>query len=108
MQHPAVVAISAKEETGIDHLKLLIDRVLWDHGPPAKDEVLITNLRHKEALTRSIEYCENLISGLTEEVSPEFLTLETRQALGELGRIVGADVTEDILSAIFSKFCIGK
>jgi tRNA modification GTPase len=108
LQHPAVIAISAKEETGIDGLKLLIDKVLWDHGPPAKDEVLITNLRHKEAVTRSIEYCENLIAGLTGDVSPEFLTLETRQALGELGKIVGADVTEDILSAIFSKFCIGK
>jgi tRNA modification GTPase len=59
-------------------------------------------------LTRAIEYCNNLVDGLKTGVSPEFLTLESRQALGELGKIVGADVTEDILSAIFSKFCIGK
>lgn len=108
LSHPHVVAISAKEETGIDTLKATIDRVIWDHGPPAKDEIMITNLRHKESLTRAIEYCNNLVDGLKTGVSPEFLTLESRQALGELGKIVGADVTEDILSAIFSKFCIGK
>lgn len=108
IDHPHVVHISAKEDQGIDKLKAMIDQVIWDHGPPSKDEILITNLRHKEALTRSIEYCNNLIQGLQGGVSPEFLTLESRQTLGELGKIVGADVTEDILSAIFSKFCIGK
>ncbi len=106
--YPHVVSISAKEERGIDELKSMIDQVIWDHGPPAKDEIMITNLRHKESLTRAIEYCNNLIDGLKTGVSPEFLTLESRQALGELGKIVGADITEDILSAIFSKFCIGK
>ena len=108
IEHAAVVKISAKEERGIEELKALIDQVIWDHGPPAKDEMIITNLRHKEALTRAIEYCRNLIVGLETEVSPEFLTLEIRQLLGELGKVVGADVSEDILSAIFSKFCIGK
>ncbi len=108
LDHPAVVQISAKQEQGIDALKTLIDKVIWDHGPPAKDETIITNLRHKEALTLAIEYCQNLINGLKTDVSPEFLTLEIRQTLGELGKIVGADISEDILSAIFSKFCIGK
>lgn len=108
VDHPHVVSISAKEEQGMDELKNMIDQVIWDHGPPAKDEIMITNLRHKEALTRTIEYCNNLIDGLKTGISPEFLTLESRQALGELGKVVGADVTEDILSAIFSKFCIGK
>ncbi|WP_410053482.1 hypothetical protein, partial [Enterococcus sp. 2CBP] len=41
-------------------------------------------------------------------VSPEFLTLDMRQCLSELGKIMGTNITEDILSAIFSKFCIGK
>lgn len=108
IDHPAVVKISAREEQGIEALKSLIDQVIWDHGPPAKDEMIITNLRHKEALTQAIKYCQNLIKGLQTDVSPEFLTLEIRQLLGELGKVVGADVTEDILSAIFSKFCIGK
>jgi tRNA modification GTPase len=48
------------------------------------------------------------MEGLIQEISPEFLTADLRGALVELGRIIGTDVGEDILSSIFSQFCIGK
>ncbi len=105
---PNVVLVSAKEKTGLDLLRYTIDRVIWEHGPPSREEVLITNVRHKEALANAIEACHQLIRGLKDEVSPEFLAADMRHCLGQLGRIIGSDVTEDILSAIFSKFCVGK
>jgi len=51
---------------------------------------------------------ETLIDGLRSEVSPEFLAADMRKTLSELGTVIGFDITEDILSAIFSKFCVGK
>lgn len=105
---PHVVALSAKEKTGLEDLRQMIDQVIWKDGPPSREEVLITNLRHKEALSNAIKRCRSLISGLQSNVSPEFLSLEIRQALNSLGTILGTDVTEDVLSAIFSTFCIGK
>jgi len=106
MQH--VAHVSAKEKIGLDALRSLIDKVIWEKGAPSKEEVIITNLRHKEALENCFEACQAVIQGLRDGTSPEFLTLDMRKSLSELGTIIGTSVTDDILSAIFSKFCIGK
>lgn len=108
LQFPHVVSISAKERIGLDQLRQKIDTVIWADGPPAKDEILITSARHQEALCSAITASNAVIQGLRNEASPEFLTIDIRQCLTELGRIIGTNITEDILSAIFSKFCIGK
>lgn len=108
LDFPHIVSISAKEKIGLEALRKKIDEVIWEHGPPARDEVLITNVRHKEALKEAINCCQAVIDGLRMGVSPEFLSFEMRQCLRALGTIIGTNITEDILSAIFSKFCIGK
>lgn len=102
------VRVSAKEKSGLDQLRQAIDKVIWEHGPPSKEETLITNVRHKEALAHAVTACRAVIHGLHHGVSPEFLAADMRACLQELARILGTDVTEDILSAIFSKFCVGK
>ncbi|MFA6916424.1 MAG: tRNA uridine-5-carboxymethylaminomethyl(34) synthesis GTPase MnmE [Parachlamydiales bacterium] len=102
------IQVSAVSGKGIEELKKLIDQAVWERGPPDKDEILITNIRHKEALDASIEACLAVAEGLQNGVSPEFLAIDMRTALISLGRIIGTDITEDVLTAIFSKFCIGK
>lgn len=102
------VEISAKELFGLDHLKTAIEKLIWEKGPPSKEEVTITQLRHHTALQNAIEFCQAVISGLKNNVSAEFVTSDLRSCLHELGTIIGTNVTEDILSAIFSKFCLGK
>lgn len=108
LNFPFVVHLSAKERAGLEDLHRAIDRLIWQKGPPSKEEILITNIRHKEALIASIEAARRVQQGLRDGVSPEFLTIDIRQTLNELGKVLGVNVTEDILSAIFSKFCIGK
>lgn len=105
---PHHVVLSALKKTGIESLKKEIDAVIWKDGPPSKNEVIVTNVRHKEALQNAKNELSNLIQGLKTGVSPEFLTLEMRGVLSHLGRILGTDISEDIITAIFSKFCIGK
>ncbi len=102
------VSVSAKQKTGLDQLKTKIDEVIWKDGPPSKEELIITNIRHKEALAAAVEGCDRVIHGLQQDISPEFLTLDMRSVLNELGKIIGTNISEDIISAIFSKFCIGK
>jgi tRNA modification GTPase len=102
------VQISAKEKTGLDALKAAIDRIIWKHGPPSKEEVLITKLRHHQALTQAIHATQAVIQGLKSGISAEFVASDMRAALNELGTIIGVNVTEEILSAIFAKFCLGK
>lgn len=103
-----VVHLSAKQKTGLDQLRKLIDEVIWENGPPSKEEVMITNVRHLEALEKAIQAGEQVLEGLKNEVSPEFLSMDMRACLSELGKIIGTNISEDILSAIFSTFCIGK
>lgn len=102
------VHISAKEGRGLDTLHQMIDQVIWQDGLPSKQEVMITNVRHYQALQQAIDAIKRLIDGLKNDVSPEFLNSDMRQALFELATIIGTDITEEILTAIFSKFCIGK
>lgn len=102
------VSLSAKTKQGLDDLKAKIDTVVWQHGPPSKEEIIITNVRHLEALTSAIEACRRLMKGLQDQVSPEFLSMDMRECLSSLGMIIGTNITEDILSAVFSKFCVGK
>ncbi len=103
-----IVLVSAKQKIGLEALRKKIDDVVWEKGPPSREEVLVTNVRHKEALAASLHACLNVIKGLQNGTSPEFLSLDMRTGLNELGKIIGTNITEDILSAIFSKFCIGK
>ena len=100
--------VSAKMGTGLKDLEDQIHRMVWDKGPPAKDEVILTSLRHKQALGNAKDALGSLITGLQGGVSPEFLASDMRKTLSELGTIIGTNITEDVLTAIFSKFCIGK
>jgi tRNA modification GTPase len=69
---------------------------------------VVTNERHRQALDKAIQNIQQAIDGLKDGVSPEFLASSVRFALAELGSIIGQDISEEILSAIFSKFCVGK
>ncbi len=108
LQGSHTVEVSAKKRQGLEKLHQAIDRVIWEKGPPSREELLITNVRHKEALVQAITACQAVIDGLRNDVSPELITMDMRHVLKSLGAIIGKDITEDILSAIFSKFCIGK
>lgn len=105
---PHAVTLSALKKTGIERLKAEIEAIIWKNGPPSKEEVVITNVRHKEALESAKKDLSALIEGLKTGISPEFLSIEMRGALMNLGKILGTNISEDILTAIFSKFCIGK
>ena len=108
MHFPHVAYVSALKREGLHELKQMIERVIWTHGPPSKEEIVITNVRHKLALEEAAEALLRVIEGLRSSVSPEFLTIEMRTALQELGKMIGTNVSEDIINAIFANFCIGK
>ncbi len=105
---PHQLKISAKERIGLEELKSKIAQLIWKGGAPSKEELVITTLRHHEALAESVGALHKVISGLKEKVSPEFLAAEMRSSLAALGRMIGTDISEEILSSIFSQFCIGK
>ncbi|MFN0065122.1 MAG: tRNA uridine-5-carboxymethylaminomethyl(34) synthesis GTPase MnmE [Chlamydiales bacterium] len=95
--------VSAKTGEGI---ALLREKIIERTARIVKGDVLITSQRHYTALAQSCHYLEKVVEDL--DLSPEFLNADVREALRYLGEIIGTNITEDVLSAIFAKFCVGK
>jgi len=102
------VHLSAKEGFGLEELERALEAMIWKGGPPSKEEVSLTSVRHFEALSLAIACCEAVISGLRQGISPEFIAFDMRSCLHHLSSILGTNVSEDILTSIFSQFCLGK
>lgn len=106
LSHPHQIALSAKTGAGIEDLKKQLLQLV--SVSPEKDQIILTQARHKEALQNAIHDLTALIDGLKTAVSPEFISADMRSCLKNLGSIIGMDISEEILSSIFAKFCVGK
>ena len=93
-----VISISAKEETGIDQLEEEIKSLFYEGEIDFNDQILITNVRHAEALREaydSIRMVENSIeSGMPED----FFSIDLMNAYEKLGLIVGESVEDDLVN----------
>ena len=103
-----VVQISAREGTGIEHLKQEI--VATAALPQVTDEnaVIVTNSRHYHALVRAGEALDRTLQGLAMGLSGDLVSQDIRECMHYLGEITGEISSDDILGEIFSHFCIGK
>ena len=72
------------------------------------DDVIVTNLRHYEALTKALESVERVKTGLKTNLSGDFIAQDIRECMHYLGEITGEITTDEVLGNIFEKFCIGK
>ena len=99
--------ISAKENLGIDELK---NKIFDFTNMNALDNnnTIVTNQRHYEQLKNTLSELEIVIEGLNNGVSGDLLAVNIKQSLFHLGLITGEVSTDDLLSNIFGKFCIGK
>ncbi len=101
------IRISARQETGLDTLKDgIVAMTLGGQVKCGTD--LVTNTRHVHALEKALSSMDSFIEGVEKQDSPEFLSVELRDALDALGEILGITTPEEILNHIFDNFCIGK
>lgn len=103
-----VIQISALEHFGFSDLEQVLIESALGQEDHLLDEPMVTNLRQKHALESALQSLHSAAGSLRRELSSEFISLDLRDAMGFLGEIIGEVTTEDILSNIFSKFCIGK
>lgn len=104
---PEMLFISAKEQIGIVDLKQKLVS-LFDIQAVSTTETIVTNARHVEALRHTNDALLKVLEGLNQNVSGDFLAMDIRQALHYLGTITGQISSDDLLTNIFSRFCIGK
>lgn len=99
--------ISAKEGVGVEVLQQQLQQMVAV-GAVQTGETIVTNVRHFEALSRASESLNEVVSGLKNGVTGDFLAVDIRHTLYHLGDITGQINADDLLNSIFSKFCIGK
>ncbi|MBW8332173.1 MAG: tRNA uridine-5-carboxymethylaminomethyl(34) synthesis GTPase MnmE [Prolixibacteraceae bacterium] len=102
-----LVFIAAKQKTNLDNLIQEMQQAV-SLDSISEDAVIVTNVRHFEALTRAYESIERVQLGLDNLISGDFLAQDIRECLLFLGEITGEISNDEILGHIFKNFCIGK
>ena len=105
--HDTDLLISAKTGEGLD----LLREKLVEIGKKlmgTQNEVLVTNVRHFEALKHASESLSAVSKGLDDGIPTDLVAQDLREALYYLGSITGEITTDEVLGSIFGRFCIGK
>ena len=103
-----IIKISALNKTGIDLLYKKIAEMFNLNEINLDNDLLITNVRHKNIITKAVENVKKAIDALNMNMPIDIITIYIKDILEDLGEITGEVVTEDIINEIFSKFCLGK
>lgn len=105
---PQAISISAKNGSGIDNLKKAIIEKIDAIAPHDNEQVMLTNARHAQALTLAAASITEFIGALNSGIPTDLAAQLLRETLHHLSTVTGTITTPDLLSTIFSRFCIGK
>lgn len=107
-ENTRMIAISAKRNRNINELKTMLSSSV-DLSAISANNVIVTNVRHYDALTRALASIHNVQSGISLNLSADLISQDLRETLFHLNEIVGGDITtNEVLENIFRHFCIGK
>ncbi|MFT7233337.1 MAG: tRNA modification GTPase [Cyclobacteriaceae bacterium] len=99
--------ISASQKENLENLKEAL-KSLVSLDDFKTGNTVVTNLRHYESLIETNKALDQVLDGIDQQVTNDFVAMDIRNSLFQLGQITGEITTDDILENIFSKFCIGK
>ena len=104
---PHVLRVSARTGEGLEALEALAEELLAGEQPRDLGEVL-TNARQYEAVLRAREAVHRALEALEAGMTPDAVLTDAEEALAALGELDGRTLREDLVEAIFSRFCVGK
>lgn len=103
-----IIRISVKEGKGLDELEETIAKMVYGGRVRPENQILVTNVRHIDALKRSIKSLRAGVDAINMGMPIDLISIDIRNALEQLGEITGDSVDDDIIDRIFSTFCVGK
>ena len=106
--HLPIIRTSLIKGDGLEELKDAISELFFNGDIVPKQEIYITNLRHKDLLQKALGSLKLVLSGIEDGMSEDFLTVDLTDAYESLGEILGLEIGDDLVEEIFSKFCMGK
>lgn len=106
-KHIYLQTLSAKTGNGMDQLRSTLEEI--QQGMVSnQNAILVSNIRHYEALKKASEGLSAVSRGLDEGIPSDLVAQDLREALYYLGTITGEITTDEVLGSIFSRFCVGK
>lgn len=104
----SVIRTSTRDNTGIEEFENIIKEMFFSGALSMNEEVIITNMRHKQALEEARDSLLMVKKSLEDEMPEDFYSIDLMSAYASLGYIIGEEVGEDLVNEIFSMFCMGK
>ncbi|MBQ3145942.1 MAG: tRNA uridine-5-carboxymethylaminomethyl(34) synthesis GTPase MnmE [Clostridia bacterium] len=103
-----IIKISLLSESNLSDFYKELDIILDLNQITADNEILITNIRHKNLIEDAIKHTKKAKESLMVGMPIDIISINIKEILESLAEITGENVTEDVLKEIFSKFCLGK
>lgn len=103
-----VIRMSLKEDVGTADLGNAVVELFMKGEVSINNEVLITNIRHKNLIDKAIESIDFAIGAHESGMPLDMITIDIVNSAQYLGEITGESVSEDVMHEIFSRFCLGK
>ena len=103
-----IIELSTITNVGLDELYKKITQLFNLNQINLDNEILITNVRHKNLISKSIHDIENTKQTINDNMPTDIIAIFIKEILEDLGQITGEEITEDIINEIFAKFCLGK
>lgn len=103
-----IVKTSAKNNIGIEEFENTLKKMFFSGKISGNHELIITNIRHKEALLEARESLNQVMLSLENQMPEDFYSIDLMNCYSSLGKIIGEEIGEDLVNEIFSKFCMGK
>ena len=107
LPNESLVFIAAKSRENLEELIRIMKNSL-DLKSIGPEDIVVSNVRHYEALSNALNAIKLVIEGLNSGISGDFLAQDIRECLHYLGEITGEITTDETLGYIFKNFCIGK
>ena len=98
----------SSENSGMEELEETIRNMFFEGELKHNNELVVTNLRHKEALQDALNSLQLVERSIEDGMPEDFYSIDLTSAYASLGKIIGEEVDEDVVNEIFSKFCMGK
>ena len=98
----------SSENSGMEELEETIRNMFFEGELKHNNELVVTNLRHKEALQDALHSLQLVERSIEDGMPEDFYSIDLTSAYASLGKIIGEEVDEDVVNEIFSKFCMGK
>ena len=98
----------SSENSGMEELEETIRNMFFEGKLKQNNELVVTNLRHKEALQDALNSLKLVERSIEDGMPEDFYSIDLTSAYASLGKIIGEEVDEDVVNEIFSKFCMGK